>query len=145
MSPTKQEYFPLVGGLDQVTSAINIEPGKLIAVSNYEQSILGGYTRIQGFERYDGDGLPSEMSYWLMGFDTGGTVELTADMHIVGQTSGATGIIVSVSLGSGSWAGGDAAGEIVIYRVTGTFQDDESVSFINVDDGFDAGFSGGYA
>lgn len=145
MGRPQQKYFPLTGGLDQVTPPIKVEPGKLLSVSNYEQGILGGYTRIEGFERTDGQPLPSAMSYWILNFDTGGPTELVDDMRLVGRTSGATGVILDVSLTSGSWAGGDAAGFLVLYKVTGSFQDDEVIAVSGADDSFNVGFSGGFA
>ena len=145
MGRPQQKYFPLIGGLDQVTSPLKVEPGKLIAVSNYEQGILGGYTRIQGLERTDGQALSSEMSYWLLNFDAGGPTELVDDMIITGQTSGAKGATLLVTLESGTWAGNDAAGFLVLYKVTGTFQDNEVISVTGADDGLDPGFSGGFA
>jgi hypothetical protein len=144
-SNPKQKYFPLTGGLDLVTSPIKIKPGKLIAVKNYEQGILGGYTRIQGFERVDGRPLPSEASYWTLSFDAGGPAELVEGMRLIGETSGATGEVLSVILSSGSWAGSDAAGEVILYKVFGVFSDNEVIALTGADPGFDQGFSGGYS
>lgn len=145
MGRPQQKYFPLIGGLDQVTSPLKVEPGKLLAVSNYEQGILGGYTRIQGFERTDGQPLPSEMSYWILNFDGGGPVEITDHMKIYGRTSGATGSPLITTKESGTWAGNNAAGFLVLYKVVGEFQDNEEIAVIGADDGFDPGFSGGFA
>lgn len=139
------KYFALTGGLDLKTPAIDISPGKMIGCSNFEQNILGGYSRIGGYERCDGQPLASEMSYWILNFDTGGPIELLDDMRLTGQTSGAKGSILIATLESGSWAGGDAAGFLVLYKVTGTFQDNETISVSGVDHGFDVGYSGGFA
>ena len=145
MARTKQKYFPLEGGLDLVTSPLKVNPGRLLAVSNYEQGILGGYTRIEGLERTDGQSLASAMSYWVLNFDTGGPVEITDDMRFLGQTSGATGVVLAVSLTSGTWAGNDAAGTVILYKVSGTFQDNEVISITGDDHAFDAGFDQGFA
>lgn len=60
---------------------------------------------------------------WAIPFSGGGTNELAAGDTITGATSGATAIIKSVLLYSGSWAGGDAAGFFIVERdnLTGTF------------------------
>jgi len=143
-TPT-EKYFPLVGGVDLVTPPITMKPGRLILCKNYEQGVVGGYSRIQGFERTDGSYLPSEASYWTLNFDAGGPTALVEGMLAVGETSGATGEVLSVTLTSGSWAGNDAAGEVVLYKVSGTFTDDEVIAITGANPGFDQGFSGGFS
>jgi len=59
---------------------------------------------------------------WTLGFTSGGTYEIEAGDAIEGATGGATAYVVGVSLSSGSWAGGDAAGTLTLRRSTGTFQ-----------------------
>lgn len=145
MGRPQQKYFPFKGGLDLVTSPLKVDPGALRSVRNYEQGLLGGYTRIEGYERVNGQPLPSEASYWTLDFDAGGLTDILAGMYIVGQSSGAVGIILSVTVTGGTWSGSDAAGEVRIYNVSGAFQDNEAISFIGVDDGLDSGFSGGFA
>jgi len=55
-------------------------------------------------------------------FTSGGTAELTAGTDIEGATGGATATVTYVSLSSGTWAGGDAAGTIYLKDQTGTFE-----------------------
>lgn len=52
---------------------------------------------------------------------TSGSVAFTAGYTVTGSVSDATGIIKSITLSSGSWAAGTAAGYITIYSVSGTF------------------------
>ena len=145
-SVPKQKYFPLTGGLDQITSPVKVEPGKLLAVKNYEQGLLGGYTRIEGYERYDGQSLASATSYWVLNFDTGnGDAAPQDDAYAIGQTSGATGKVYLTMIDSGTFAGGDAAGHVILYNVSGTFQDDEVISYTGGDPAFDTGFSNGFS
>ena len=65
-------------------------------------------------------------------FDAG-SVEPVAGETLTGATSGDTGVVDSVTLESGTWAGGDAAGTIYLTSPTGVgddgecFDDDESV------------------
>lgn len=55
-------------------------------------------------------------------FTSGGTYQVMPGDQITGATSGATGRIRSITLSSGSYAGGDAAGTIILDDVVGTFQ-----------------------
>jgi hypothetical protein len=106
-------YFPLGGGLDVVTPIVQIPDGKMIAGDNYEPWINGGYRRIAGFERYDGRIAPSDATYrWATLEDATG---LTVGTTIMGDTSGATAIVVAIGEG-------DYANEIAITKITGTFQ-----------------------
>jgi hypothetical protein len=88
------------------------------------------------FNATDGDLITTAFLQWVIPFSSGGTTEITAGSRIKGATSGATAVVQSVLLYSGSWAGGDAAGFFVVQEgsLTGTFgsesvyKDDDSVS-----------------
>lgn len=54
-------------------------------------------------------------------FTSGGTYQVVAGNTITGATSHATGVVLAVSLTSGSWAGGNAAGTFRFRSQTGTF------------------------
>jgi len=103
------DYYPLGGGLDLLTPAISMPPGKVISSQNYEPEIGGGYKRIKGFERYSGKALPSSKSYWLA------TVSLTGAVAvgntITGATSTATGVVIAI----------ESATVLVLAAVSGTF------------------------
>lgn len=64
-------------------------------------------------------------------FTSGGTTEIVAGDKITGATSGATAYVKEVLEYSGTWAGGDAAGFLVVEMISGTFQSE------NVDVGSD--------
>ena len=49
---------------------------------------------------------------WTVSYTSGGTTEIVAGDWIVGATSSAKGRVLSITLASGTWAGGDAAGVI---------------------------------
>jgi hypothetical protein len=70
----------------------------------------------------------------ILEFDNG-TAEFTEDATLTGQASGATAIIDEVTVNSGSFAGGDAAGFLSLSNVSGSFEDDEAI----VDDGTSSG------
>lgn len=57
MSST-DNYAVLSGGLDEESAAIQVPPGRVIAVQNYE-AVSKGYQRIEGFERFDGQPSPT--------------------------------------------------------------------------------------
>jgi len=55
---TTTSYFALGGGLDQVSSVYAIPSGAAIEAENFEIAPGGGYARIAGFERFDGQPEP---------------------------------------------------------------------------------------
>ena len=107
--PVQTNYYPLKGGLDLVTPAIAIDPGKCFDAQNYVLEITGGYRKTYGHERFDGRPSPSSANYWVMPVNATGT--LTVGATVNGVTSGATGKILGVS-----------GTTLVLGRVTGTFQ-----------------------
>jgi hypothetical protein len=118
--------FVLRGGLDLTTPAIAKEPGSLIGCMNYE-TVLSGYRRIDGFERYSGKPKPSLASYWMLNFDAG-TVAVTAGQTVTGFSSTATGVaLINGILTSGSYGAGTAAGTLVLTNVVGVFLDNETL------------------
>ena len=58
---------------------------------------------------------------WTLPFTTG-VSEIEPGDDILGATSAATGHVETVTVSSGTWAGGNAAGTIKIRRYTGDFQ-----------------------
>jgi len=56
-----------------------------------------------------------------IGYTSGGTTVPTADETVTDAVSGATGTLDSWTVDSGSWAGGDAAGDLILKDVSGTF------------------------
>ena len=65
-------------------------------------------------------------------FDSGST-EISQYDQIEGGTSGATAIVRAIVVQSGTWGGGDAAGEIFFKECTGTWQDDEDIDITKPD------------
>ena len=64
---------------------------------------------------------------WELGF-TAGSSEFQVGETVTGDTSGATGTVIAVDVTSGSWAGSDAAGTILIEDVEGVFEDGEDLN-----------------
>jgi hypothetical protein len=175
--------FLLQGGLDLVTPAIAVPPGKAIAALNYEPDVTG-YRRIGGYERYDGRPSPHKgadagevaarravieavpgsgpvRGVWVydrhvyafrdtvsgegaMYRDSGsgweqmtfghvvsfinGTVAFTERQSLSGVTSSASARVERAVLRSGTFAGGDAAGYLVVSDMTGAFENAETIT-----------------
>lgn len=108
------DFRPMAGGLDLVTPRISLDPGKCFDAQNYEPVTVGGYRRINGYERFDGRPSPTAASYWTLAATVMGTV--TVGATLTGATSGATGKVLGVY-----------SATIVLGRVTGTFQASEAL------------------
>jgi hypothetical protein len=123
----KTAYYAFEGGLDLVTPPLSMPPGRLLGAQNYEIALQGGYSRVEGFERCSGKPKPSAASYWILNFIVG-TTEVTAGQTVTGSTSGATGVaVINGVLETGTYAGNNATGYLVLYGVSGTFEDDEDL------------------
>lgn len=117
--------FALGGGLDEATQPLTIDPGRVIAVVNHEV-VDGGYGRIAGFERFDGRTGPTDFPFYKMQFQNG-SVQIAAGDTILGQTSGATGVVlVDVNLDDGAWDG-SGIGTIGFRSLTGGFTVSETI------------------
>jgi hypothetical protein len=112
--PVKYDLIRLNGGLDQVTPTLSLPAGVARRAANFECSITGGYTRIAGYERFDGRPNPSDANYnilvctFISSFSVGAT--------ITGALSAATGKVIFVD-----------ATTIVTTKETGTFLNGEIV------------------
>ena len=98
--------------------------------------------KIEGFKEYGNTNLSvvAELIFgdiievmtgqkWTLSFTSGGTYEPKAGDTITGADSGATAYLESVSISSGSWAVGTAAGSFAIRRKSGTFESEN----LNID------------
>ena len=103
------EYIPFKGGLDVVTPMLNLSPGACRDSQNFVQDINGGYIPYQGYERYDGQTAPSDADYATLEATDIQTV--TLGDTLTGNDSGATGVIVAVTLTY-----------FVLTKLSGTFQ-----------------------
>ena len=56
----REAQIVMEGGLDLETPSLTVRPGRMLACKNYEVNTLGGYTRIEGYERFDGRLQPSD-------------------------------------------------------------------------------------
>lgn len=117
--PVKYDLIRLAGGLDQVTPTLSLRPGIARRAANFECSITGGYTRIAGYERFDGRPSPSAAIYLLLVCNITGTVAV-GDM-VLGSSSAATGKVIAVN-----------GSDVVLTRVNGAFLAGELLSVSGV-------------
>lgn len=123
----KTDFTAMRGGLDLVSQAVLMPPGRAIGCLNYEP-VAEGYRRIGGFERMDGRPAPSRASYSVLRFRSGSTI-IEGGEVVTGDTSGATGVaLYDPTVESGDWDTADAAGYIVLTDVSGGFQNGEGLT-----------------
>jgi len=156
-------YFPFEGGVNMVDPSLSLEPGELVAANNFEIDIRGRYRRMDGYERFDGQTLPSEITYYRIPFTVGtardsvfdSAFSAAFDMQVPsigdlvkGETSGAIGSILQVSVeditgdsSAGTFPTSDAEGYVYFTVVSGTLQDGETMYFLNKDSAFGSAFN----
>jgi len=113
LPPVKTQFIPFAGGLDTDTPAISKRDGTCREAQNFECSINGGYSRVAGYERFDGQAAPSDAAYAVLGVTVTGS--FAVGNTITGVDSTATGVIVAVP---------DST-SLVITKITGTFNSSE--------------------
>lgn len=118
MSQIETSFFQLQGGLDQLTPAIEMPPGRCIDAQNYEPEISGGYRRIDGFEQFDGHSSPTAADYYMFPITKSGII-IVGDT-LTGASSGATCKVLSLTSG--------VTGSLVVGRMVGTFTSIENVT-----------------
>lgn len=105
------DLIELKGGYDLLTPTLKLPAGALRESLNFEVSINGGYTRIPGYERFDGRPSPSAANFSSIELDA--VANLTVGQVITGPTGSATVIAISGTVliytkVSGAFALGDA-------------------------------------
>ena len=88
------EYTKFIGGLDQVAAAMTFPPGSIFVSSNYVSTVDGGYRRIDGYERYDGQLSPSAATY--VNFVVTFVAAVSVGDTCTGAVSGSTGVVIFV-------------------------------------------------
>lgn len=117
MPPVRTQYFPLVGGLDAESAQLTLKPGSVVGALNYESSALEGYERIGGYERFDGRERPSDATYKAFQAATTFT-GVAVGNTVIGGTSVASGKVIALR----------GTNQIVVTRITGTFQYGETLT-----------------
>lgn len=103
----------------------NIEVGYLVGLGAAINVPCGFIPdRVQVYNLTDGSIYTEAfLGRWNVPFTSGGTNTISAGDKIIGATSGATAIVESVLLASGTWAAGNAAGFLILQdgSLNGTF------------------------
>lgn len=60
------DIFAFDGGLNLVDPPVRAAPGQLTGSLNYELGVMGGYSRVEGYERLDGQASPTRSDYWTL-------------------------------------------------------------------------------
>jgi hypothetical protein len=162
-SRLESTYFPFEGGVNMVDPSLSLEPGELVAADNFEIDIRGRYRRMDGYERFDGQTLPSQITFYRIPFTLGTARDSVFDSAfssafdmqvpsigdlVKGATSGAIGSVLNVSLeditgddATGTFSTSDAEGYVYFIVVSGTLQDGETLFFLNKDSAFGSAFN----
>lgn len=91
---TLQQHIPLRGGMDQATPTLEAKPGTLRDSSNFDVNTLGGYQRIDGYEKWDGQQLCNSYGYSTL--VTLITAPINPGQTIKCLSTGATGKVIYV-------------------------------------------------
>jgi hypothetical protein len=91
----KTDLVQFEGGLDQVTPPLRLKPGIPHEALNYECNVLGGFSRIAGYERLDGHAKPSTATYSIVQVESFATVPLVGDI-LASTITGSTGKVLAV-------------------------------------------------
>lgn len=112
------------GGLDLTTPSLALQTGALRDCLNYECAQSGGYSRIDGYERYDGHAAPSAATYKLVQFTSFNSVP-TVGQIATQAISGAVGAIIAVNNVASAYY-------IVVTNIFGVF---DAANQVTVNDG----------
>ena len=115
MPAVRYDLIRCQGGLDQVTPTLSLPPGVARRAANFEASITGGYTRIAGYERFDGRPSPSAALYLILVCNVTGAI--TVGETVTGSSTGATGKVIARE-----------GNDVVLTRVSGEFIAGESLN-----------------
>ena len=162
-SGLQSDYFPFEGGLNMVEPALSMRAGELVSADNFEVDVRGRYIRVDGYERFDGQTLPSEITFYRIPFTVGtardsvfdSAFSSAFDMQIPsvgdlvkGETSGAIGSVLQVSIEdvtgddeAGTFSTSDAEGYVYFTIISGTLEDGETMYFLNKDSAFGSAFN----
>lgn len=106
------------GGIDQVTPPVQVEPGRLLRVKNFECDLNNGYKLMAGYERVDGRPSPTDTPFFAINLDSS-IFGQAAGVAISGVTSGATALLVQESANSKG---------MYMTNVVGTFLNGEDIN-----------------
>lgn len=84
----------LRGGLDTSTAPMSVPEGCLIGSENYQERVVeGGYERVRGYERFDGQPRPSDAQKAVLLADGTWAPSAAAGVIVTGAISGTAGVV----------------------------------------------------
>jgi len=113
----------LKGGLDQSTPSLTLSSGAARQALNFEAGVSGGYTRIKGYERFDGHTSPADAAesgaHRYISVAAYESVPVVGDVLVA--SGGATGVLAYID-----------GGTMVLTKVTGTLAVAETLTVLGV-------------
>ena len=103
------------GGYDLLTPNLSLQSGAAREIVNFEVAINGGYSRIGGYERYNGMASPNDATFSIVQVSSFVNVPSVGDA-IAQSSSGASGTVALVNNEAGAYY-------MVVTQQTGTFDD----------------------
>lgn len=125
----------LPGGLDLTTPTLRLNPGALRDCLNFEVAQFGGYNRVDGYERYDGQPSPSDALITTIQVASFTNVPLVGQV-ITQDVTGAIGTVVGVVIAPVPY--------MVVTQVTGVFDHTHMVSSLGASDFGPSDFGGDF-
>ncbi len=114
MPPVQFDAIVLGGGLDQTTPILSLKGGVAKYAQNFECGVSGGYTRVSGYERYDGRTSPSATTNQRIYLSVASYTNPVAVGDTLSVTAGATGtvayvngLVIGVTAVTGTYVVGD--------------------------------------
>lgn len=93
--PIELDPISFDGGFDDSTPPLRLQTGFCRAAQNFEIAVNGGYRRIDGYERHDGQTSPSSATYAILSATITDTYNI-GDI-LTGASSGAHGVIAAAT------------------------------------------------
>lgn len=106
----RSQFIAFNGGADVVSPPMTIPAGMVREDQNFEQDLNGGYKRVAGYERYDGQASPSDATYAVLAVTLTDTVS-TGDV-LTDDAETSFGTVVAIA---------DDESYVVLTLITGHF------------------------
>lgn len=93
--PVQSEFIAFRGGTDLVTPMLQLKNGYAREAQNFELDINGGYRRVLGYERYDGQSRPSDQTYAVLTIALSGS--LTVGQVLTDNATTSFGTVIALA------------------------------------------------
>lgn len=137
----RSEIFDLSDYKPELVASLHVTDLTGTGKLKFEYELSNSYDPAAGYNQFiipsDADDIKTSMTntsgdntarLTYITFTTGGTAEVAGQDLIWGASSGASAIVESVTLSSGTWAAGTAAGLLNIVDINGTFNASETIN-----------------